>query len=166
MPTNLRHGNTALEMHTIMLNSLKSQWIRPCSARWTTRPIIVSKTMSGFCNCFTCTLHWIELIVNVYKTIIYQDQLHSFYIKANSKRTETIEITRFVKRNPRLWKLSARYLHLLILLMLTRAFGLYKYFLEKEKGREIHTTNTHTHTHRDTESGYWQRKQFNRLTII
>ena len=38
--------------------------------------------------------------------------------------------------------------------MLTRAFGLYKYFLEKEKGREIHTTNTHTHTHRDTESGY------------
>lgn len=40
-----------------MLNSLKSQWIRPFSAKRTTRPRIVSKTISGFCNCFTCALH-------------------------------------------------------------------------------------------------------------
>lgn len=49
------------EMLTMMLNSLKSQWIKPCSARRTTSPMIVSKTTSGFCNCFTCTLHWTEV---------------------------------------------------------------------------------------------------------
>jgi hypothetical protein len=48
----------------MILNSLKSQCISPCSAKRTIRPRIVSKTSSGFCNSFTWTLQSIKQLVS------------------------------------------------------------------------------------------------------
>lgn len=83
------------ETYTMILNSLKSQWISPCSAIRTIKPSIVSKTISGFCNCFTCTLIYGENMVRM----IY------FYHKHNFKTTRNMEIIKG-KRKKNNWRTS------------------------------------------------------------
>lgn len=86
------------EKHTMILNSLKSQWISPCSARRTIKPITVSKIISGFCNCLTCTLIEEENKVRMHLIYLYCDGTNIDFKILRNKRTRNGRKKR-MKRN-------------------------------------------------------------------